>query len=171
MAWHNRNSKVRITKQETQYLEDRTILKNGTVIWHPKTSFISDDLKIGKNGTIGAMQHIDRDVIIGDNTSIQGFCYFPPKTRIGDNVFIAPQVAFSNDSHPPTKELEGVTVEDNVQIFIGAKIMGGVTIGFGSIIGMGSVVVCDVPSGEVWFGNPATKRYTVEEYWRKKDGL
>ena len=41
--------------------------------------------------------------------------------------------------------------------FIGCRsiLLPGVTIGDNSIIGAGSVVTKDVPSGEVWAGNPA----------------
>lgn len=42
-------------------------------------------------------------------------------------------------------------------VWIGAKclIKGGVTIGTGAIVGMGSVVTHDVPPYEIWAGNPA----------------
>ena len=48
-----------------------------------------------------------------------------------------------------------ICIEDDV--FIGAYsiITKGVTIGARSIIATGSVVVCDIPSDEVWGGNPA----------------
>ena len=48
-----------------------------------------------------------------------------------------------------------IIIEDNV--FIGARciIMKGVTIGEKAIIAAGSVVVKDVPAGEIWGGNPA----------------
>ena len=44
-------------------------------------------------------------------------------------------------------------------VWIGAKclVKGGVTIGDGAIIGMGSVVTHDVPPYEIWGGNPARK--------------
>jgi len=37
----------------------------------------------------------------------------------------------------------------------GALVREGVTVGAWSLIGMGSVVLHDVPPGEVWAGNPA----------------
>ena len=48
-----------------------------------------------------------------------------------------------------------IVIEDDV--FIGARsiITKGVHIGARSIIAAGSVVVCDIPSDEIWGGNPA----------------
>jgi acetyltransferase-like isoleucine patch superfamily enzyme len=137
-------------------------------IWNPETSYIADDVIIGKDSMIASMVHIDRDVIIGKNVRIQGMVYIPPKTRIGNNVFIAPQVGFSNDKYPPSEILQGVTVEDDVIIGFGANILGGVTLGSKSMIGMGSVVTKDIPKEQVWFGNPARFIMTIDDYWKKK---
>lgn len=143
----------------------------GTKIWNEETSYIADDLVIGSNCMVASMVHIDRQVKIGNNVSIQGLVYIPPKTVIGDKVFIAPQVGFSNDHYPPSDKLQGVIVKDNVIIGFGAKIIGGVTLGMGCIVGMGSVVTKDIPHDEVWFGNPAKFRYFVSEYWGKKEAF
>ena len=59
-----------------------------------------------------------------------------------------------------------VIVEDDVWIGSGAIILSGVTIGKGAIIAAGSVVTKDVPSCEIWGGNPARKirdRFETEE--------
>ena len=50
-----------------------------------------------------------------------------------------------------------VTIGNDVWIGMDVTIMSGVKIGDGAIIGASSVVVKDVPSGEVWGGNPAKK--------------
>lgn len=52
-------------------------------------------------------------------------------------------------------------------VWIGSKclIKGGVTIGDGAIVGMGSVVTHDIPAYEIWAGNPAhfiKKRFSEE---------
>jgi len=47
------------------------------------------------------------------------------------------------------------TIQDNVTIYAGAVIIGKVTIGTNSIIGANSVVLKDVPTNEIWAGNPA----------------
>lgn len=59
-------------------------------------------------------------------------------------------------------------------VWIGSKclIKGGVTIGDGAVIGMGSVVTRDVPSYEIWAGNPARcirKRFDDETIKKLKE--
>ena len=46
-------------------------------------------------------------------------------------------------------------IENDVWIGMGAYIKGGVTIHNGAVVGMGSVVTHDIPSYEIWAGNPA----------------
>jgi acetyltransferase-like isoleucine patch superfamily enzyme len=43
----------------------------------------------------------------------------------------------------------------NATLYVGVKVRPGVTIGEGATVAMGSVVLHDVPPGEVWGGNPA----------------
>ena len=82
--------------------------------------------------------------------------------RIGDNVWIAPNVGIYAAGHPLDRDervagLEyafPVTIGDNVWIGGGVNIIGGVTIGKDSVIGAGSVVTRDIPEGVVAVGNP-----------------
>lgn len=50
---------------------------------------------------------------------------------------------------------EDVVIGDNVFIGMNSIILKGVSIGDGAVIGAGSVVSKDIPSNEVWGGNPA----------------
>ncbi len=82
--------------------------------------------------------------------------------HIGEGVMIAPGVCISCASHAidPWQRVEGVrvsapiTIEDKVWIGANATVLGGVTIGEGSVIGAGSVVTKDIPAGAVAMGNP-----------------
>ncbi|MGN9910401.1 NeuD/PglB/VioB family sugar acetyltransferase [Phytohabitans sp. LJ34] len=49
----------------------------------------------------------------------------------------------------------GVTVGRGAYLGAGALIRESVTVGAHSLVGMGSVVLADIPPGEVWVGNPA----------------
>ena len=82
--------------------------------------------------------------------------------RIGDNVWIAPNVGIYAAGHPLETEerIAGleyafpVTIGDNVWIGGSTTIIGGVTIGKNSVIGAGSVVIRDIPEGVLAAGNP-----------------
>lgn len=85
------------------------------------------------------------------------------EVRIGDNVFIGPNVSIYTACHPLNPDerntgvewAEPVTIGNSVWIGGGATIVPGVTIGDNAVIGAGSVVTRDVPSNTVVAGNPA----------------
>ena len=70
--------------------------------------------------------------------------------RIGKNFYCLHLVTLGNDSRGRRP-----TIGDNVKIFTGATIFGGVTIGDNVTIGAGAVVNKDVPSNCTVAGNPA----------------
>lgn len=85
------------------------------------------------------------------------------EVRIGDNVFIGPNVSIYTACHPLDAETrntavewaEPVTIGNNVWIGGSATIVPGVTIGNNVVIGAGAVVTKDVPDSVVVGGNPA----------------
>ena len=73
-------------------------------------------------------------------------------TEIGDNVTIYQGVTLGGTSLGRGKRHP--TIEDNVTIGSGAKVLGAITIGAGSQIGSNSVVIKPVPPGAVVVGVP-----------------
>lgn len=85
------------------------------------------------------------------------------KITIGNNVLIGPNVGIYTVNHALNSEnrtkgyeiSRPVVICDDVWIGGNASIIGGVTIGKGSVIAAGSVVIRDIPEGVVAAGNPA----------------
>ena len=136
-------------------------------VWH--FSYIGDNSIIEDNVIIGAQAHIDYNVKIGENSKIEGHAYIPPLSRIGKNVFIGPGAVLTNDPYPMCEKLVGVTIEDNVIIGARAVIKAGIRVEKNSVVSMGAVVIRDVPKNSVVIGNPATIRFTREEYDKKQN--
>lgn len=121
---------------------------------------------VGKNLVIespfycdyGPNIHIGDDVAINHNLVILDGA----EVRIGNSVFIAPNVGLYTAGHPidverRSKGLEfasPIIIEDYVWIGGGVSIVPGVTIKKGSVIAAGSVVIRDIPEGVVAGGNP-----------------
>src|SRR3990167_816644 len=113
---------------------------------------------IGKGTKIAAFVEIGDNVVIGKNCKIQAFTFIPPGVTIEDNVFIGPHVCFTNDKHPKAQEKweqKKTIIKRGSSIGANATILPGIEIGEEATICAGSVVLCNVPRGETWAGNPA----------------
>lgn len=123
-------------------------------------------VKIGRNGTILSPFHCDYgyNVEIGDNffANVNLVILDGAPVKIGNNVFIAPNVGIYTAGHPldaPTRR-EGVeyalpvTIGNDVWIGGGVSILPGVTIGDGAVVGAGSVVTHDIAPYTLAVGTP-----------------
>ncbi len=123
----------------------------------------------GHNIEVGENFYANHDCVILDGT----------KVTFGDNVFIAPNCIFSTAGHPiDTQQRDQgleyaypITVGDNVWFGASVTVLPGVTIGSDTVIGAGSVVNRDIPSGVVAVGNPCRVLRKITEddkkkYWR-----
>lgn len=125
-----------------------------------------------KKNSIGVFQKViikalnpSSNIKIGHNVGISGATISGKDITIGNNVLIGSGVLITDsDAHPIHPKLrefgkyiktKPIKIEDDV--FIGARsiILKGVTIGQGSVIGAGSVVVKDIPPMSIASGNPA----------------
>lgn len=100
---------------------------------------------------------------IGDRSNIEIGVIFPHpngiviggETKIGKNCVIYQQVTFGGKIMGDAQQGNYPSLEDNVTVFAGAKIIGNIQIGQNSIIGANSVVNKDVPSFSVVGGVPS----------------
>lgn len=133
--------------------------------------------RVGTNVTVGDefVCGFGDNIFIGDNVSVNLRCTFIDSNTItiGNGVLIAPGVQINTATHPVelaerlnpdwapgssayfwrTRALP-VVIEDGCWIGAGSILLGGVTIGRGSVIGAGSVVTRDVPADCVAAGAP-----------------
>lgn len=137
-----------------------TQIGKGTTIW--QFSVIFKDAKIGENCNINALTLIENDVIIGANVTVKSGVQIWDGLRVEDNVFIGPNVTFTNDRTPRSKqrptEFLKTTIKHHASIGANATIIGGITIGEYAMIGAGSVVTKDVPPFALVYGNPAKQQ-------------
>jgi serine O-acetyltransferase len=85
--------------------------------------------------------------------------------EIGDNVTLYQGVTLGGTGFATGKRHP--TVEDNVTIGSGAKLLGPITVGHGAKIGANSVVITDVPPNSTVVGNPG---HVVRVDGRKLEG-
>ena len=114
--------------------------------------------KIGKNCKIEPFVYIEGGVVIGDNCKIKPFVFVPTGVTIESDVFIGPNVAFTNDKYPRARgdwKLLQTRVKRGASIGANSVILPGVTIGEKALVGAGSVITSDVPDNSVLAGNPA----------------
>ena len=118
----------------------------------PHTTFAKGmDIKIGHNVQFGEYCNIAANVTFGNNILMAGRVCFVGKN---DHQFQTPGELIWNS----TRGNNGTTIiEDDVWIGHNVTIVGGLTIGKGSIIAAGAVITQDVPPCEIWGGVPAKK--------------
>jgi acetyltransferase-like isoleucine patch superfamily enzyme len=117
-------------------------------------------IHIGKDTTFGGVRMVN----VGNDNSL----------TIGQGCLFADFIeVWAGDSHPifdPAGNLinkeEPIIIGDRVWVGSRAIILKGVTIGDGSIIGMGSLVVNDVPAKTISVGNPNKIVRSDYGYWQ-----
>lgn len=137
----------------------QAIVPDNTNVW--QFCVLLPKAKIGQNCNICSYCFIENDVVIGDNVTIKCGVQLWDGLRVEDNVYIGPNVTFTNDKFPKSKnknwQLLQTRICEGASIGAGATILPGITIGKNAVIGAGSVVTRDVPECETWVGNPAKK--------------
>lgn len=115
--------------------------------------------RIGANCNICSHVLIEGDVQIGDRVTVKSGVQIWDGLRIEDDVFVGPNVSFTNDPFPRSRvrpEAFAVTrIGKGASIGAGAVILPGITIGAGAMVGAGAVVTKDVGPGSLVTGNPA----------------
>lgn len=115
--------------------------------------------RIGKDCNICSHCLIENDVVIGDRVTIKSGVQLWDGLRVADDVFIGPNVSFTNDRFPRSKKTQAKVLQTLIQarasIGAGATILPAVTIGADAMVAAGAVVTRSVPPNAIVMGNPA----------------
>lgn len=129
----------------------------GTRVW--QYVVVLPGARIGRDCNICSHCLIENDVVLGDRVTVKSGVQLWDGLRVEDDVFIGPNVTFTNDRHPSSGNrdfrCESTVLEKGCSIGAGAVLLPGVTIGEGALVGAGAVVTHDVSAGTIVVGNPA----------------
>ncbi len=107
---------------------------------------------------------------VGPGSVVLAGTVLTAEITVGAHVAVMPQAVLTHDDEIAAYatiasgvRLGGaVLIEQGAYLGAGALVREGVTVGAWSLVGMGSVVLGDVPPGEIWVGSPARKLRDAE---------
>ena len=111
---------------------------------HPSAE-IGTGCTVGPGTVLLAGTVLTADVSVGSHVAVMPQVVLTHDDRIGDYATVASGVRLGG----------GAVLQEGAYVGAGALIRESVTVGSWSLVGMGSVVLRDVPPGQVWAGNPA----------------
>lgn len=128
---------------------------------------------IGEDCNICDHVFIENDVVVGNRVTVKCGVQLWDGIRLEDDVFVGPNVTFTNDPFPRSKkypkDFSTIIVKKGASIGANATILPGITIGQNAMVGAGAVVTRDVPPNSIVMGNPArivnyvTESFSTEE--------
>lgn len=123
----------------------------------------------GENFQIGTLGDIQGHCEIGDYVRFHSNVHIGQHSRIGNFVWIFPYVVLTNDPHPPSDVMSGVSVGDYAAIATMSVVLPGVNIGEGALVGAHSSITRNVEPNTCVVGAPA--KYVCDtESIQLKDG-
>ena len=116
---------------------------------------VRESTEAGDGFQIGTLGDIQGHCTIGNYVKFHSNVHIGQHSRIGNYVWIFPYVVLTNDPHPPSNVMLGVTLEDFVAIATMSIILPGVTVKSGALVGAHSSVNRSVEPNTVVAGSPA----------------
>lgn len=139
------------------HISDRAKIGAGTQVWI--NAQIRENSIIGDNCIISKDVYIGTEVIIGSRCKIQNSVSLYDGVTLEDEVFVGPNVSFTNDRIPRAFNEDWKTVKTLIKkgASLGANctIVCGIEIGEYAMVGAGSVVTKSVEPFTLVVGNPA----------------
>jgi acetyltransferase-like isoleucine patch superfamily enzyme len=138
-----------------------SVFGDGLITGHRVT--VREGTQAGLNLQIGTLSDIQGSCQIGNYVRFHSNVHIGQHSTIGDFVWIFPYVVLTNDPHPPSEVMRGVTLRDYVAVATMSVILPGVEVGQGALIGANSSVSRNVDPDTVVAGIPAKKICRTEE--------
>ncbi len=139
------------------HVSDASTIGEGTKVWINVQ--IREDVEIGTECIISKDVYIDHAVKIGNRCKIQNSVSVYNGVTIEDDVFVGPNVSFTNDKVPRAFNKEWkitpTLIRQGVSIGANATVVCGIEIGRYAMVAAGSVVTKSVASHALVMGNPA----------------
>jgi len=142
----------------SSYIDEEVTIGKGTKIWH--FSHILSNTRVGCNCVLGQNVTAGPEVSIGDQCKIQNNVSVYKGVEIEDGVFCGPSMVFTNVMNPRAfiekkEEFKKTLLKKGCTIGANATIVCGITIGEYAMIGAGAVVREDVKPFSLMAGVPA----------------
>jgi acetyltransferase-like isoleucine patch superfamily enzyme len=119
---------------------------------------------VGRDCNIGDHAYVEGGARLGDRVTVKNAVLVFDGVSVGDDVFLGPNVLFTNDLRPRAHVKKGpeallpTFVEDGVTLGAGTVVVCGTTIGRHAFAAAGSVITRDVPAHSFVAGTPAAHR-------------
>lgn len=156
---HNCADASPLTIGKNSFIRSHSIFYDGSkfgdnlVTGHRVT--VREKTNAGRNFQIGTLSDIQGHCEIGDFVKFHSNVHIGQHSTIKDYVWIFPYVVLTNDPHPPSDVMMGVTLEEYVAVATMSVILPGVTVKEGALVGAHSSVSRDVEPNTVVAGSPA----------------
>ncbi|OJV38679.1 MAG: N-acetyltransferase [Bacteroidales bacterium 36-12] len=143
---------------ESSYVDDNVSIGKGTKIWH--FCHIQKGSVLGSNCSLGQNVNVGNNVKIGNGVRIQNNVSVYEGVELEDNVFCGPSCVFTNvtipRSHYPVHGVYNKTlIKWGASLGANSTIVCGHTVGRSALIAAGAVVTKDVKDYALMAGVPA----------------
>jgi acetyltransferase-like isoleucine patch superfamily enzyme len=142
---------------------------DGTRVW--AFAHVMAGARVGSNCNLGDHTFVEGGAVIGNNVTLKNNVCVWAGITLEDDVFVGPNVAFTNDRFPrsprmtqvrerysrPDHWLEATVVECGATIGANATVLPGIRLGRYSMVAAGAVVTVDVPPFALVVGSAARR--------------
>ncbi len=141
----------------TAEVSENATIGEGTRIWN--SAQIREGSTIGEGCILSKDVYVDTGVVVGNRCKIQNSVSIYQGVTIEDDVFVGPNVSFTNDKVPRAFNEEWkiteTVVKKGASLGANATIICGIVIGEYAMVAAGAVVTRDVEPFTLVVGNPA----------------